>query len=104
METSSPLKRIVAVQFLSQTQATPKPQLSVPKTEVFGKRSHRAGSLPAGRGHSPAIRGGPPRSLGSCGSLGVGERRARQLMSGCNAIKVGNAMAIRRTSLLERLE
>ena len=36
--------------------------------------------------------------------FGVGERRARQLMGGCNAIKVGNAMAIRRTSLLERLE
>ena len=35
--------------------------------------------------------------------FGVGERRARQLMGGLNAIKVGNAMAVRRASLLERL-
>src|ERR1041385_1180512 len=55
---SSPLKRIVTVQFLSQTQAPPKPQLSVPKTEVFGKRSHRAGSLPAG--HAPRLFGAAP--------------------------------------------
>src|SRR4051794_13128626 len=36
--------------------------------------------------------------------FGVGERRARQLMVGLERMKVGNAVAIRRTSLLERLE
>ena len=37
-------------------------------------------------------------------SFAVGERRARQLMGGLHAIQVGNAMAVRRASLLERLE
>jgi hypothetical protein len=36
--------------------------------------------------------------------FGVGERRARQIMAGLSTIKVGNAAAVRRTSLLERLE
>ena len=35
--------------------------------------------------------------------FGVGERRARQLMAGLPALQVGNAVAVSRLALLERL-
>lgn len=36
--------------------------------------------------------------------LGVGQRRARQLMSGLPGVRVGNAVAVERLALLEHLE
>ena len=37
-------------------------------------------------------------------TFGVGERRARQLMAGLPCLQVGNAVAVNRAALIERLE